>query len=290
MQSLCRLLHLYCQPSPVGLPHHVVGLCQQVLVARLMSQQIVGLFVEDVFRDEPFAYLVVQGGDISEDGIYKDMLVALDAEGLAGPCKLLQVPFVEKAHEPFLAEQVAQHMLQPRAVAGIVAEQHLGHQSLEGIHPRKDKPAVAFALSLVVTAVGEHFVETGAGEQTAQVIERGVFPALEIIPDVGLLLFLFFFHRARAGGIEPPLSEWKPTFRPRKPVCCRYTMPVCLSIRRVERVTGIEPAPAHWRYAESRSEVLRAAITLHPHVFLLYYKDLLECLFHFRDKVLVGYL
>ena len=31
-----------------------------------------------------------------------------------------------------------------------------------------------------------------------------------------------------------------------------------------ERVTGIEPAPAHWRYAESRSEVLRAAITLHP--------------------------
>lgn len=29
-------------------------------------------------------------------------------------------------------------------------------------------------------------------------------------------------------------------------------------------MTGIEPAPAHWRYAESRSEVLRAAITLHP--------------------------
>ncbi len=39
-------------------------------------------------------------------------------------------------------------------------------------------------------------------------------------------------------------------------------MPACVSI---ERVTGIEPAPAYWRYAESRSEVLRAAITLHPH-------------------------
>ncbi len=38
---------------------------------------------------------------------------------------------------------------------------------------------------------------------------------------------------------------------------------------RGQRMTGIEPAPAHWRYAESRSEVLRAAITLHPHVIIV---------------------
>ena len=29
---------------------------------------------------------------------------------------------------------------------------------------------------------------------------------------------------------------------------------------------GIEPTPAHWRYAESRSEVLRATTTPHPHL------------------------
>ncbi len=90
---------------------------------------------------------------------------------------------------------------------------------------------------------------------------------------------------ARAGGVEPPLPGWKPAIRPRKPVCYRYTMPACAdcawhgqaesnhlyrvgsrqsgpeSLRAtvtlcprvpllLERETGIEPAPAHWRYAD----------------------------------------
>ena len=38
-----------------------------------------------------------------------------------------------------------------------------------------------------------------------------------------------FFLLARAGGLEPPLSDWKPTFRPRKPVCYLYTMPALAS-------------------------------------------------------------
>ena len=126
--------------------------------------------------------------------------------------------------------------------------------------------------------MGEHLAQTVLREDTPEIGKQRLVPRLDIVADMGLLRVLLLCH-ARAGGIEPPLSEWKPTFRPRKPVCCRYTMPACLSIVCVERVTGIEPAPAHWRYAESRSEVLRAAITLHPHGILVFKTDRHEYLF-----------
>ena len=133
-------------------------------------------------------------------------------------------------------------MLQLGAVAGEITVQDVAHLPLKDEHASEDVTAVALAILVIERAVSQNLAQAVAREQHHQVVVLGVLN-----------------HLAWAGGVEPPLPGWKPAIRPRKPACYRYTMPIWS-----ERVTGIEPALAYWRYAESRSEVSCAATTLHP--------------------------
>ena len=177
-----------------------------------MMEEIDVLVVKDILADEPVADVFIKCGHIAEDGIHEDVPVRRDVELLAGTNKLTQFPLVEQPFQPFVAEQVTQHMLQPRALAGEIAVEHLCHHALEHEHPCKDVAAVSTSLLFVERAMRQHLAQVGTRKMPAEVVVQRIFPSLKTVLRTRLLCFLGACH--------------------------------------VERVTGVEPAPAHWMYAD----------------------------------------
>ena len=195
--------------------------------------------------------------------------MADDVELLPGAHELPELPSIKHPLQALLAEKITEDMLQAGAIACEILVEHVGHLALENEHPGKDVAAVALAFLLEEGTVSKDFTQTGAGEDFPEVVVQRIFPGFEIVPGAGLLGMLHLVHLARAGGIEPPLPGWKPAIRPRKPVCCHYTKPVWGGAE-----DGSRTRACALEVRRSRSEVLRAAVTLLP----------LECLTNLRKK------
>ena len=119
------------------------------------------------------------------------MLVRVDVELFARSDIVFELPFVEKADEPLVAEQVAEDVLQLGAVARGIAIEHLGHHPFEDKHSGKHKAAVALAFLGVERAVGQDLAQVFGGEKPAQLVVERSFPLFQ---EEVVLSFLLFSH------------------------------------------------------------------------------------------------
>lgn len=137
----------------------------------------------------------------------------LNVKLFADTGELLKMPFVELLFEPFLAKHVTKNVLQVLTVACGIAEQDFAHHPPEHEHTGEHIAAVGFVYVPRDSAIQASLVTLAAP----------IVTAVSRLPC------------CTAGGVEPPLSDWKLTFRTRKPVCCRYTTPAKLSVKTMRR-------------------------------------------------------
>lgn len=153
--AILKNRHLQGKPTSIGLADNLIGLGKNVAVPFPMGEKVLHVIGQDILRNEPASKIFGKGGDITEDGIDEDMLMAGDVEVLTGPYELTQFPVIIHPFQSLLPEEITEDMLQPGSIAGEIPIENFCHLPFEDEHTGEDIAAVPFTLGLIKGAVGK---------------------------------------------------------------------------------------------------------------------------------------